>query len=289
MDDKIAKIHKELEEAGITSYGKLKREIKILPEVIHDNETIHGVIYGQYEGGSGMMLITDQRILLVDAKLLNTITEESNYQQFMDVRLERGTVYSKVTVRMRAKTFKFKYVNPKAAVNFVGYLEKNVMNQNQQQPSQNLVTPPIPPKVPVDNETKDFIKSHGLVVVSTVTKAGQPYGTVVYYFLSDDSPLSFYIVTKESTGMAINLRANQKVAATIVDKSEYATLQAQGVACQITDHQAAYSVLNHALLSNSSVPKGFIPPIAQIERGAYVVYRIDLTDMQLHRYAPKQK
>lgn len=65
------RIVKELKEAGMTPWGFLKMETKRLPEIIHEDEKIGGVVYGRTTGdkiGSAMLIATDKRVIFLDVK-----------------------------------------------------------------------------------------------------------------------------------------------------------------------------------------------------------------------------
>ena len=46
-----------------------KPEIAELVNIIHDNESIYECVNGFYEGGFGLLVATDTRVLLVDKKI----------------------------------------------------------------------------------------------------------------------------------------------------------------------------------------------------------------------------
>lgn len=48
------RINKELLEAGVTRYGMKKFAVHYLPNVIHENEHIKGIVYGRYRDKQGV-------------------------------------------------------------------------------------------------------------------------------------------------------------------------------------------------------------------------------------------
>ncbi len=79
MQEKKIRIRSELKKAGVTSYGLLKNESKLLYEVIGDDEHVLGVAYGKYSGVSAMLVATNLRALFFDKKPFVTVIDEISY------------------------------------------------------------------------------------------------------------------------------------------------------------------------------------------------------------------
>lgn len=78
-EDHAKRVKAELIKAGVTTYGLMKAESRHLPEHVHEDEHIGGVVYGRYEGGSGMIVATDKRVLFLDYKPFYKSTDEIHY------------------------------------------------------------------------------------------------------------------------------------------------------------------------------------------------------------------
>ncbi len=70
MKDQIHtnRIKQELKDAGLTSYGLLNSESRYLPQLIHEDEHIGGVVYGKHKNGLAMLVATDRRVIFLDKK-----------------------------------------------------------------------------------------------------------------------------------------------------------------------------------------------------------------------------
>ena len=122
------RIKKELQAAGVTAYGMKKFAIKYMPKIIHENEHIHGIIYGRYNDKSGMplnegvLVATNLRIVFIDHKPGYTNTDELTYDVVAGIS-RTSTLFSAVSLRTRLGEYKFRYVNTKCAAKFVDYVE----------------------------------------------------------------------------------------------------------------------------------------------------------------------
>lgn len=128
---------------------------------------------------------------------------------------------------------------------------------------------------------KDFISSHPLGVVSISRGKSAPYAASMF-ILSDDK-LNLFFVTKTDTEKYRLLQDNTNVAVTITDFEAQQTLQAEGVAEEIT---AEGGVLEEVFRSLSGIKpignKNWMPPIVKLQAGEYVLFQIEVKKM---RYA----
>ena len=78
-------------------------EVKELQRILRPGEFIHHCVYGFYQGGSGLLVATDDRLLLIDKRPFFVNLEEFSYEQLRDVdfaqRLLQGTLYLQAGLR----------------------------------------------------------------------------------------------------------------------------------------------------------------------------------------------
>lgn len=74
-----------------------RAEIKELRKILHPDETIIQYAYGYYHGGSGLLVATDRRLLLIDKRpfYLNLENMPFEYIKSIDfgARMMQGTIY----------------------------------------------------------------------------------------------------------------------------------------------------------------------------------------------------
>lgn len=92
-------IIKQLEKANVTDTFGTKKEIKALPEIINDDETILYATSGFFKGNTVLIVCTDSRILFIDKGLIYGV---KSYEVPLDmvngVSYSIGLVFGKVSV-----------------------------------------------------------------------------------------------------------------------------------------------------------------------------------------------
>ncbi len=67
---RLAEIRQQIESLENADIFGTKKEIKYLPEVLDENETIKGVASGMLENNTWLIVCTDQRVLFLDKGML---------------------------------------------------------------------------------------------------------------------------------------------------------------------------------------------------------------------------
>lgn len=263
------RIKKELATAGMSTYGLQKAESRFLPEIIHKNEHIGGVVYGRYEGGGGMLIATDKRIIFLDKKPFFTTNDEVTYNVVSGFKINRTGLINSITLHTKVKDFTLRYVNQLCATKFKAYLE----TRSLEGASPNTL--PSPPTVTfpfLTAEATAFLRSKDMAVLSTSDKKGVPHGAVTYYVVDDQHRI--YILTKADTTKARNVIANPQVALTIFDTGAAQTLQIQGVAVIETNEKTKQHIFN-SIMKPHKYNEGYrLPPIAWVEAGMFVIITV---------------
>ncbi len=82
-------------------------------------------------------------------------------------------------------------------------------------------------------EASEFLKTHYVGVISTVSPGGEPWNTVVYYVADNSGDIFFF--TKNQTKKYDNLAQNPKVAFVVYDAEHRITTQISGRASVVED------------------------------------------------------
>lgn len=121
------RIIEELTAAGVTWYGRKKPESRYLPNLIHENEHIMGVVYGNSEVGSVMLVATNRRVIYLDKKLFFVNEDELTYDVVSGVRHWHGGFMTTVTLHSRIRDYTINTINDAAADKFVAYIENRCL------------------------------------------------------------------------------------------------------------------------------------------------------------------
>lgn len=284
-EDHEARIRKELAAAGMSNYGLMKGETRHLSILIHPDEHIGGVIYGRYEGGGGMLVATNKRVLFLDHKLFFKKTDEISYDVVSGVSYNKQGDYAAVTLHTRLGDYTLRYVNSRIGNRFVHFIENVQIEQEREEQSE---TPAPPQKqngkgdITLSQAAKLFLASHDLGVVSTIDQQGNVHGAAVYYAVGADDQI--YFVTKNQTHKAQDILVYHQVALTIYDQAVMQTLQLSGTAQIERDDHIVNEVYDRVLHPRLAGKHAALPPILNISAGDYLVICIKPTQYQFHDY-----
>lgn len=117
------RIKQELTQLGVSRAALLTSEATYLPHIIHQNETIGGVVYGKHPDGFSMLIATDKRVIFLDKKPLFVNEDELTYDVVSGVRNSHTGMGTTVTLHTRVKDYPIKTINHKCADGFVSYIE----------------------------------------------------------------------------------------------------------------------------------------------------------------------
>lgn len=127
-----------------------------------------------------------------------------------------------------------------------------------------------------------YVDVNPIATIGTINSDGTPHGAIVYA-CTDDHQAIVYFLTKIETTKYKNLTSNPQVSLTITNPMENSTLQASGVAEQIQDA----GVLDMAMKKLTRLHVNayeWLPPIAKIRAGAYVLVGITLQSARLAQF-----
>lgn len=127
----------------------------------------------------------------------------------------------------------------------------------------------------------DYINDHPEAVISTVDNEHVPHGAVVYIYANDLKRL--YFLTKTETKKFTDLKDHSPVSLTFFDTKENSTLQINGKSYIEADPHVV-GVTMQKLMQEQVHESHWIPPIARIEAGDFVLVGIIPQKMRLAEY-----
>lgn len=137
-----------------------------------------------------------------------------------------------------------------------------------------------------NHETQSIIMSYidinPIATLATVNADGTPYGAIVYICTDNHQPI-VYFITKNETKKYKNLSANNKVSLTITHPIENSTLQANGIAKEVREPVLLDEVMQKLAKLHVNVHE-WLPPIAKIRAGAYVLVGVTLEWARLAQF-----
>ncbi len=132
------RVMSEARTAGVTGYGLTKFSVRYLPNVIHENEHIQGLVYGRYREkngpslNEGLLVATEFRVIFVDHKPGFTKTDELGYHIVSGVEVSTA-IFSAITLHTRIGDYKLRFINKKCGHKFVEYVERRRIEGQESQ------------------------------------------------------------------------------------------------------------------------------------------------------------
>ncbi|HEX9153382.1 MAG TPA: pyridoxamine 5'-phosphate oxidase family protein [Candidatus Saccharimonadales bacterium] len=130
----------------------------------------------------------------------------------------------------------------------------------------------------VHNEARDFLKSHTLGVLSTVSEDSKPWGSAIYYAVGEH--LDVYFLTRTSSRKYQNTLENSNVALTITDDAQQMTIQLEGTVDEVTKRSEIDEAFSKLAAIHAPGVHTWAPPVSKLHDGESVVLKISPEIMQ---------
>lgn len=130
----------------------------------------------------------------------------------------------------------------------------------------------------------DFLRTHPMGVLSTVSEDGRPWGAAVYYVPDED--FNFYFVTRKNTHKYKNIEDNPFVAFTVADADDQVSVQAAGKLSKVPPEDYMDVVFTRIARIRPAGQYNWAPPVEKVHQGDYMA--LCLTPDSL-RYADFKK
>ncbi|HEU5121468.1 MAG TPA: pyridoxamine 5'-phosphate oxidase family protein [Candidatus Saccharimonadales bacterium] len=132
------------------------------------------------------------------------------------------------------------------------------------------------------NSIRTYIDQNPIATLGTINSDGSPHGAVIYV-CTDSHRSVIYFITKQATIKYKNIIKHSQVSLTIVNPSENSTLQAAGRAFEIQEASTIDVVMKKIAHEHTSAQE-WLPPIAKLRAGAYVIVGVELTNARLAQF-----
>lgn len=88
-----------------------RSEINELRKILEPSEVIRHCARGYYDGGSGILVATNKRLMLIDKRPFYLNLEEMKYELIRDVRFDQKFLQATLMIRTNAKNLMFRSVS----------------------------------------------------------------------------------------------------------------------------------------------------------------------------------
>lgn len=128
----LESVDQQLKAIGVKVHFWNRPEVVELQHILLPGETIEGAVSGRYEGGFAMLFVTDQRILLIDKKLLHLSVEDLRYDMIAEVDYGAQLLSGTVRICTPTKVLMFSGYKPQAVRNIASFIQQRVIEIRQQ-------------------------------------------------------------------------------------------------------------------------------------------------------------
>lgn len=118
-----------------------------------------------------------------------------------------------------------------------------------------------------------FLSEHNRAVIASSDHSGQPYTSVIFYYVYKDSEVRF--ITKSGTKKFDNFKRNAYASMTVVDCDQPIAVDITGRVEQIVNVEEHDETMQQ-ILKVSRKYKLDLPPIVKLHAGGFVSFRLTL-------------
>lgn len=133
-------VRKQLRRIGADYHFWGVPEIRELPHILFDNETIYHLNNGRYSGGFATLCATNLRVLLIDKKPLFLTLEDIRYDMVSDVLFNHRVLNASLVLGTVHNSISFIGFNKTRLRQMTNFIQERVMEYRKHQAMQQLQT-----------------------------------------------------------------------------------------------------------------------------------------------------
>jgi general stress protein 26 len=269
----VRRIKTELVAAGVSTYGLLKSESRYLPQIIHPDEHIKAVVYGQHNNSSAMLVATKERIIYVDKKPTVTIRDDLMYSVVIGIEFDIHTIFATVVLQTNVGNYVMRYANINCAEKFSNYVEAMMVAEGDKGSDgiEEKIENKTNDKLLASNRGLKFLQDHSTGVLSSVDRDGEVRGSTVHYIVKG---MMVYVLSKAGTKKVHNLLVHNQVCLTVFNQDSLQTMQLLGIAEVVSDEKLNKEIIEQMIKPRNYGGKTLPPPITRLDASGYVVLQI---------------
>lgn len=127
----LQSIEDQLAKLGINLRFWGRPEVRELQHVLVQNEKIIGAVNGRYEGGFALLVVTDQRVLLIDKKPWFITVEDLRFDMISEVDYNGRLIDATIVIFTLNKTLRFTALKQKQLRAMTSYIQERIMDIRQ--------------------------------------------------------------------------------------------------------------------------------------------------------------
>jgi hypothetical protein len=129
----LEEVKLDLVRLGITKSQLGIPEVKELTRVLFKDETVKAFVIGFYDGGYGMLVATDLRLIFLDVMVFGRIkVDDIPYSSIGSIELELGIFFGQISIFTRPRNYKFWWLKKDNAYDFNEYVERQMLKHQKE-------------------------------------------------------------------------------------------------------------------------------------------------------------
>ncbi|MCA9347351.1 PH domain-containing protein [Candidatus Saccharibacteria bacterium] len=123
----------QLVKLGATPSQLKRPEVAELSKILYENEIIEAFILGYYDGGYGMMVATNIRVVFIDITPFGRLKiDDIPYGSVNSVELQIGMFFASVSLFSGPVRYRFWWLNKNSAHDFNRYVEYQMLKHQKE-------------------------------------------------------------------------------------------------------------------------------------------------------------
>ncbi len=123
----IKEVKDQLRALGVPPSVLAKGEVREIPNVLFENETIQKVVYGWYGSGFAVLLATTTRLIFVDKVGFKLVVADIPYTSIMEVEYDLSIFMGgRLVIYARPNTIKLKGIKKDRLRDFARFVEQKI-------------------------------------------------------------------------------------------------------------------------------------------------------------------
>jgi hypothetical protein len=110
----------ELAEKKLNMRLGVRKELRKLTEKLAEDEEVVNLARGQYDGKTGLLVVTDRRVVFTEQGMVRSRLEDFPYDRISSIQTETGVVFGKLTIFASGNKAIIERVAPKERIPEIG-------------------------------------------------------------------------------------------------------------------------------------------------------------------------
>lgn len=111
----------------------VKKEIRTLPDLLRETETAVNLAVGNYGGKTGLVAVTDQRVLFLQASMVGSQQEDFEFDRITSVESSKGMTSGNLKIHSAGNVAELKAIQPRERAQEIGEYVRSHLGRPAQQ------------------------------------------------------------------------------------------------------------------------------------------------------------